>query len=260
MTLAERIAKARRGTEGLAALAPEEVPPSLDDAYDLQDTVNAILVRQGFGPPAGYKIGCTTAVMQAVVGVDHPSAGVIFAPTIHQSGARLKRSRFRRLGVECEIGVRMGRDLAPSQTPYTREQVAEAVAAYLPAMEIVDDRYPNLPTPNAAVFIADNFYGAGAVVGEPATALSADDLPAVEAVLRVDGAEVGRGLGEQVLGHPLQALAWLASHLSRRGRGLKAGDLVLTGSLVATYWVPPDATRIETLHHPLGPVTVTIDP
>ena len=53
----------------------------------------------------------------------------------------------------------------------------------------------------------------------------------------INGEEAGRGTGADVLGHPHNALAWLANHLAEEGKGLHAGQIVLTGSLVKTVWV-----------------------
>jgi 2-oxo-3-hexenedioate decarboxylase/2-keto-4-pentenoate hydratase len=53
----------------------------------------------------------------------------------------------------------------------------------------------------------------------------------------INGVEVGRGVGADILGHPLDALAWLADNMASRGRALKAGEFVTLGSLVATNWV-----------------------
>ena len=53
----------------------------------------------------------------------------------------------------------------------------------------------------------------------------------------INGTEVSRGTGADVLGHPHNPLAWLANHLAEEGKGLKAGQIVLTGSLVKTIWL-----------------------
>ena len=59
-------------------------------------------------------------------------------------------------------------------------------------------------------------------------------LEKVEAVVYQDGVEIGRGVGADALGHPYEPLAWLADHLGASGRGMKAGDIVMTGSIVRT--------------------------
>src|SRR5262245_2516226 len=62
----------------------------------------------------------------------------------------------------------------------------------------------------------------------------------------VNGEEAGSGSGADVLGHPHNALAWLANHLAQEGKGLHAGQIVLTGSLVKTVWLKAgDAVKME---------------
>jgi 2-keto-4-pentenoate hydratase len=164
----------------------------------------------------------------------------VFERGIHDSGAELKTSDFVRVGVECEIAVRLSRDLAPSEEPFTAEWVMEAIDAYAPAIEIVDDRYEDWQTLGAPTLIADDFFAAGCVLGEPVARLSAPDLLKVKGRAILNGGEVSRGTGKDVLGHPHNALAWLANHLASEGRGLHAGEVVLTGSLVKTVWVKAD--------------------
>ena len=69
--------------------------------------------------------------------------------------------------------------------------------------------------------------------------IAAPDLLSVIGRALINGSEAGRGTGADVLGHPHHALAWLANHLAAEGRGLHAGQIVLTGSLVKTVWLKP---------------------
>ena len=132
---------------------------------------------------------------------------------------------------------RLARNLAPSEEPFTAEWVSEAIEAYLPAIEIVDDRYVKWETMGAPTLVADDFFAAGCVLGKAVPRNKAPDLLKVAGRAIVNGDEAGRGTGADVLGHPHNALAWLANHLAEEGKGLHAGQIVLTGSLVKTVWL-----------------------
>ena len=132
--------------------------------------------------------------------------------------------------------MRLGGDLPPSQAPFTADTVAKAIEAYHPAIEIVDDRYVDWQTLGAPTLVADDFFAAGCVLGKP-VARSAPDLSGLVGRAIVNGSEVARGTGADVLGHPHNALAWLANHLAEQGKSLRAGQIVLTGSLVKTLWL-----------------------
>src|SRR5690606_1456491 len=124
----------------------------------------------------------------------------------------------------CEIAVRLGRPVSPSGAPFTGEALRDSVAAYYAAIEIVDDRYVDWRATDAATLIADDYFAAGAVLGPEVPAAAAGDIAEAVGVTFINGVEVGRGLGRDVLGHPLNALAWLANSLTDRGIGLEAGE------------------------------------
>jgi 2-oxo-3-hexenedioate decarboxylase/2-keto-4-pentenoate hydratase len=233
---AQTIAAARRARAPLKPLAPEIAPRTEAEGYRIQAALRDLLAAD-FGIAVGYKIGCTSAVMQQYLGIPHPCGGSVFARGVHASGASLPASDYIRVGVECEIAVRLARDLPPSQAPFTAHSVAEAIEAYLPAIEIVDDRYVEWQTMGAPTLVADDFFAAGCVLGKPVARSAAPDLLQVIGRARVNGVEVGQGTGADVLGHPHIPLAWLANHLAAGGKGLRAGEIVLTGSLVKTVWL-----------------------
>jgi len=233
---AETIAAARRSRTPLESLAAGIAPDTEADGYLVQDAVHELLATD-LGARIGYKIGCTSAVMQQYLDIPHPCGGGIFAKGVHDSGVALDARDFVRVGVECEIAVRLARDLAPTEAPFTAEWVAEAIDAYYPAIEIVDDRYVKWETMGAPTLVADDFFAAGCVLGEAVPRSSAPDLLKVIGRALINGNEAGRGTGADVLGHPHHALAWLANHLAARARGLRAGEIVLTGSLVKTVWL-----------------------
>ena len=93
-----------------------------------------------------------------------------------------------------------------------------------------------------ATLIADDFFGAGCLLGAPVVEWRDLDLGAATGRLLVDGVEIGRGRGADVMGHPFKALAWLANNLAARGRMLRRGDIVLTGSLVRVHYPAPGET------------------
>jgi 2-keto-4-pentenoate hydratase len=175
--------------------------------------------------------------MQEYLNIPHPCGGGVFERSVFESGARVNASDYVNVGVECEIAVRLARDLAPSEEPFTAEWVMEAVEAYFPAIEIVDERYESWETLGVPTLIADDFFAAGCVLGEGVARSDAPDLLKVTGRAVVNGVEAGRGTGADVLGHPHNALAWLANHLAAEGKGLHAGQIVLTGSLVKTVWL-----------------------
>ena len=234
LAAAKAIALARRNHAPLAAL---EVPPADEaEGYRVQRALHDLLLPR-VGPLVGYKIGCTSPVMQQYLDIPHPCGGGVFAKRVFDSGASLSTKDFVRVGVECEIAVRLGRDLALTEEPFTAEWVAESIEAYLPAIEIVDDRYVDWQTLGAPTLVADDFFAAGCVLGPPIARAAAPDLLTVQGRAIINGVETGQGSGADVLGHPHNALAWLANHLAAQGRGLHAGQIILTGSLVKTLWL-----------------------
>ena len=117
--------------------------------------------------------------------------GGVFAGGVHPSGASLCSTDFVRVGVECEIAVRLARDLMPLDAPFTADQVVQAIDAYLPAIEIVDDRYADWQTLGAPTLVADDFFAAGCVLGNPVARSAVPDLLAVIGRARINGHEVG---------------------------------------------------------------------
>src|SRR5215468_12287861 len=190
------------------------------------------LMGETAGAVAGYKIGLTSARMQKMCGIDQPVAGVIFGTRVMTSGVTLQARRYHHVGLEFEVGVRLGRDLPRAQARFTRERVAEAVDGVCAAVEVVDDRNADYATLEALSLIADNSWNAGAVLGAFATTW--DRLEDASGVVRLNEQEIDRGYGRDVLGHPFVPLTWLANHLAEAGGALKAGEVVLTGSLIPT--------------------------
>ena len=158
-----------------ARLARTPIGPLPDDCrprderegYVVQEVLHGLLAEAGQGPIVGHKIGCTTPIMQAYLGIANPCAGGVHATTVHQGHARVRHRDYVRVGVECEIAVRLGADLGPAGAPFDRARIAGAVAAVLPAMEIVDDRYRDYRALDVATLIADDFFNAGCVLGPP---------------------------------------------------------------------------------------------
>jgi 2-keto-4-pentenoate hydratase len=212
---------------------------SLTEAYRIQERLQEHFITAGSGPIAGYKVALTSATMQAFVGVDEPLAGAIFENYVYQTPVSLDLRDYQHLGVECEIAVRLSRDLQGRAGGHTAESVASAIGAVMPAFELIEDRNADYDAIDAFSLVADNAWNAGIVLGPPTENWRGIDLLSVGAALSVNGHSVGEGKGADALGNPLAAVAWLADLMAERGRILKRGMVVMTGSIVTTYFPKP---------------------
>ena len=229
------ISAARTARQPLALLEEAIRPRDEAEAYAIQDAVHDRLRTTPIGRRVGRKIGCTTPVMQNYLGIPNPCAGGVFEGGVHRSGVALDAGDYLRVGIECEIAVRLARDLLPAAMPFSAESLSDAVEAFIPAIEIVDDRYADWRRTDTPTLIADDFFAAGCVLGEPSASIG--EAAGIVGVTTINGTEVGRGRGSDVMGHPLNALAWLANSSAARGKPLSRGEIVLTGSLVETRWL-----------------------
>ena len=234
------------------------VPADRDAAYRVQDALIRLHLDAGDGPVAGWKVALTNPAMQAMFGVDEPAEGAIFKPLVHASGKRLEPGKYRHLGAEGEIVLRMRESLTPDQAPFTAESVSDAVGGYMAGIEIVDDRDAGADA-TIGLLVADNAMNYGCALGRESAYTPTIDLARVSGRLTIDGQPAGEGVGENVLGGPLHVLALLGNSLARRGRSLQAGDIVMTGSLAVTVWPQPgETTRWEV--DGLDPVEFSLAP
>tara|TARA_R110002110_G_scaffold85816_1_gene223320 strand:+ start:60063 stop:60857 length:795 start_codon:yes stop_codon:yes gene_type:complete len=253
---ATAIAENRMARTRLDTLPAEFRPRNLNDAYAVQERHNEILGERGLGKLVGYKIGCTTPVMQAYMNIHEPSFGEVFDSTVHHYHADLVFADFVNPGVETEIAVTLATDMPADGGPYTRDSVRDAVGAAMISIELVEARYRDYRELDTPTMAADNFFNAAVVLGDPVTDWHGIDLAEAEGTILLNGELLGTGLGSLIMGHPLEALAWLANRLAERGRHLKAGEFVTLGSVIATQWVK-QGDRIDHSIPGLGSVSIS---
>lgn len=228
-----------------AALAGGDVPRSIDEAYAVQEALVALRGAAGRGPRVGHKIALTTPAMRAFVGYGDSIAGQVLGGGVHRSPATLGARQAVRLGFECELAFRLGRDTRPDAPPQTRDQIAGHIDGVCAAFELIDDRaadYSRFGKDDGATMLslaADNAWNHGVVLGEWKSDWRSLDLAALRGVASINGAVVGEGYGRDVLGHPLDAMLWIVRHLAARAQGLRAGEFVITGSLVTSKFPQP---------------------
>ncbi|HVC56608.1 MAG TPA: fumarylacetoacetate hydrolase family protein [Stellaceae bacterium] len=226
---AAAIARLFRERRPIDILPPDLMPADLAQAYAVRQEFEQIEIAAGRGAVAGYKIGLTTPVMQRLCGVEEPCYGAIFAGDVHHGRAEPAVRSYCRLGIETEIAVRLGADLPQGGD---QDRVAGAVESAMAAIELLEDLRHDYKRLSAAAMVAGNVWNAGAVLGPPNPDWRRLDLAQAIARLTINGREIGSGQGGDVMGNPLNALVWLANTLAAAGTPLRAGMVVLTGSMV----------------------------
>lgn len=207
---------------GLDALTPATMP----DGYALQDA----FLRKWNGNRVGWKVGATASKVQEVYGVTEPFSGPFFEADCFASPASPSASSFNHKCIESEFAFRFGADLGPRNQPYSRDEILDAVAAILPAFELISPRFDTLLQDRVALAAADCGLNGGFVLGEETKQWRDIDYPSHVVTLTIAGELAAEGTGANVLGHPFNVLDWLVNHLSARGITLKAGEIVSTGT------------------------------
>jgi 2-keto-4-pentenoate hydratase len=226
----------------------------LDAAYRVQDSYARRLMAAGNTQVGGFKIGLTTQKMQAMCGIDQPVSGYVAANRIYKAPTTVDAMEHTHLGLEFEVAVKLAYDFPFRSRPYSQEELIRDIQV-APGVELVDDRNADYATLEALSLIADNSWNAGIVVGnwqDPP-----GDLAGIEGTILCNGQLVDRGHGRDALGHPFIPLTWLANFRMRTERPLKAGDIVLTGSLIRTQF-PSEACKFHYELAGLGAVEVDV--
>lgn len=217
-----------------------------EDAYAVQEYNTERRLKSG-ERLVGRKIGLTARAVQQQLGVDQPDYGMLFADMALADGEPIAWSRLMQPKAESEVALVMERELP--EPGITCAQLLRCVAFALPAIEVVGSRIADWNI-RFVDTVADNASSGAFVLGNTPVSLMGLDLRLVGMVMERSGEQVSLGAGAACLGHPLNAALWLANKMAALGRGLKAGDVVLTGALGPMVPVRPGdvlEARIEGL-------------
>ena len=206
----------------------------MDDAYAVQANFVARKLAAG-GSIRGWKIGLTSKAMQYALNIDIPDSGILFEDMFFDHAGTVPAGRFIEPRIEAEIAFIMDRDLSGGDV--TGADVIAATRAVAPALEILDTRiFRSDPETGAQRIvldtISDNAANAGIVLGDKTHAVDAFDLRWVGAIVSRNDEVEETGLGAGVLDDPVESMVWLVHRLAQYGDGIRAGDVVLSGSFI----------------------------
>lgn len=227
-TAATLLVAARRDGRRIGPLPSACRPATVTEAHAIQDAVTAAL---------GTPVGAFKA--NAPAGAE-PTRGVIYAPTVYASPARVPVSVVPQCGVEGEVAFRFHRDLPPRPTSYTREEVAAAVAACA-AIEPVTSRYANPDAATPLEKLADSIANGGFVHGAIVKDWQRLDLGKLKVTLTVNGEPVLEQIGGHPTGDPL-GIAVALVEMMRATTGVKSGQFVTCGSCTGLRYLKPGDT------------------
>ncbi len=240
-----------------APLPADLAPRSIAEADAIQEKFVALKAKALSASIVGYKVAITTQAMRDFTRFQDSIPGVVLDKQVQRSPGVLRLADHGNALIECELAFEIGEDVVLTGAPIDRETIGRHVSSVMPAFEIADDRHADYKAIASDILslAADNAWNEGAVLGEPVRDWRKIDLGAVHGIAKVNDMVVGEGYGRDVLGHPLEALAWLANRLIAGGRALRRGHIVLTGSLVASKFPKPE-DRIEFSVEGLGKVAL----
>lgn len=203
-----------------------------EDAY----AISAEVARQTLAAGAkliGYKVGLTSVAMRRSSKIDEPDFGFLYDHFLIEDGAKVPHASFCVPRVELELAFVLGESLQGSSI--NMRDVLRATEYVIPAIEIIDTR---VDEPRKIYdTIADNGAGAGIVLGgRPFRPHDDIDLRMVPGILYRNAEIEETGLSCGVMGHPANAIAWLANKLRSLGFALEPGQLLLAGSFVRPVW------------------------
>ncbi|TXL72715.1 2-keto-4-pentenoate hydratase [Vineibacter terrae] len=227
---AQALLQARRSFTQIAPPGP--APADTDAVYAIQDKVAAAL-----GPVEGWKVGAPSPTAM-------PTCAPLLAGHVALAPASFAAGSMHMLGVEAEVAFRFARDLPAAATAPDADAVLDAVGSAHVVIEVVDTRLANWKSLDPLWPLADNAMNKALVVGPAFAGWRGLDYDRQPVRLTVDGKAVVDRAGGNSGGSPLRLLTWLAGHVVTRRGGLRAGQVVTTGSWVGLQFVSPGATVV----------------
>ena len=228
--LAHRLNEAWENRKPIAPLSESEGLEDVGRAYEIQTKWSELRLSRG-EQIIGRKIGLTSFAMQEQLGVSEPDYGSLWESRYFpaQGGrAEIPVELLLQPFLEGELAFLIGKPLAgPGVTLQTALAATDALSV---AVEVVDSRIEdwNIKLPDT---IADNASYGGFTTGPWSHDLPETDLRTIGMLINKSGERVAEGMGAASLGHPAEAVAWLANKLASFGTALEPGDIVLSGSL-----------------------------
>ncbi|NLV74909.1 MAG: hypothetical protein GXY52_09570 [Chloroflexi bacterium] len=219
---------------------------SLGEAHRLCEVAMAARYKAG-EVLVGYKIGFTNIAVRTKMGLPDSTYGYLTDRMVLGNGGDFDLNELIAPKLECELCLRVGESIPAGASI---DQVLGSVDGVIAAYEICDARIRDWKCPYSD-FFADNGFSARIVLGDKWLPVDALDLLGEEVVLSQDGKEIARGVGENALGHPAKAVAWLADRLAERGQSLQAGQLVMTGTLTPILPIEK-GSRYQAVYSSLG--------
>jgi 2-oxopent-4-enoate/cis-2-oxohex-4-enoate hydratase len=230
----DELYRALRETQPVEPLTAREPGITLDDAYRIQLHLIERRVRCDGEHVIGKKIGVTSQVVMDMLNVQQPDFGHLTSAMAFADGAAINIDTLIAPKAEGEIAFLLERDLAGPGI--TNADVLRATRAVMPCFEIVDSRVRDWKI-RIEDTVADNASSGVFVLGDNAVDSRNIDLALTGMTLEKNGEIVATGAGAAALGHPANAVAWLANTLGRVGMRLKAGEVILSGSLASMVTV-----------------------
>jgi len=219
-------------------IAAATVQLSEADAYRVQFAVHDRIAKATGDTVAGWKVALTLPHMYEPLKLSGPVFAAVYRSGIRRSGAVFEPGFPLKPGIEPEMVARMAKDAPKGAAPYTADTIKDYIANVYCGMELVDNRYVDLRNVSGPGRIADNVLQAALIVGSEIGDWKTLDFAGVHGRSLLDGKELAAGQGNAVMGGALISLAWLANRLNAHGRQLKAGDMILTGSVHPPAFLP----------------------
>ncbi|MEO8296449.1 MAG: 2-oxopent-4-enoate hydratase [Burkholderiales bacterium] len=229
--LGDELYAALVGCNVVAPLTSRHADITIDDAYRIQQRMLARRLEAG-ARVVGKKIGVTSAAVMNALGVFQPDFGYMLDGMIVAQGESVAMSTLIQPKAEGEIAFILKRDLMGPGL--SNADVLAATECVMPCFEIVDSRIRDWKI-KIQDTVADNASCGVFVLGDNAVDPRRVDLSTCGMVLEKNGEVIATGAGAAALGSPVNAVAWLANTLGRLGIPLKAGEVILSGSLAAMF-------------------------
>ena len=208
---------------------------NVNEAYNLQEIVNARLSTSGLGEVIGYKIGCTNKSIQKELGVNNPIFGPIFKNRIFENNKKVSIKQFIKVGVECEIYVTISKDINEN-TNFNINNIQNFIGNYGVSLELVENRFFDIKKNKIEHIIIDGSLGNSIILGNEISNNSINFSKLIGKLL-INKKEVYANSASTILGDPLNALLWYFDQKLSLNKFIKKNEIISLGSITPLLWI-----------------------